>query len=546
MAKRVLSIEIGLQQIKLCEVDYGKKNPHVYNCLIFDTPDNTIDDGYIRDKTAFSALLKNKIKESRIKVTDVVFTISSSKIANREVIIPLVKEEKIHSVIESCAQDYFPVDVSEYAIAYSILEKILTKEEKKYKLLLLLAPNSLIKNYYGLAEALGYHVEAIDYIGNSFSQLISRQMENGVNIAIQIGEQTTLINVIDNEKLVLQRSVPYGIKQTIDTVIDNQYFGKSNDKDAIELLSQEVIINNHFDSSGNVSPTMSFTADVYDKVMKEIQAKEEVTESLHFLVNNIIRVLDYYNSRYPDRKINYMYVCGLGSKFKGLSNLFQNEIGLEVKILEKLFAASFSKNIDLYEIDQTELISCIGATIKPVGFILDEIIAQKEKRSSVFSMGTIAAMSVLLSIVLIIISSLNLNTVKKEKQRLQSAIDSKQYIQGVFDEYNRVLADYNSIAGMYSMTENKNEQLNELITELEEKLPATMRISNFSSDSSGFSMNITTTTKMSVAKLLMQLESFDLVASVSVPSVVEEQDENGIKTVTFYVLCNYNNNTVAE
>lgn len=50
MAKHVLSIEIGTQVTKIVEIDYKKKNPHVYRAVSFATPEGVIEDGVIRDR----------------------------------------------------------------------------------------------------------------------------------------------------------------------------------------------------------------------------------------------------------------------------------------------------------------------------------------------------------------------------------------------------------------------------------------------------------------------------------------------------------------
>ena len=130
MGKKVLSIEIGLHQTKVCEVEAGKKNPHVSNCITFDTPDNIVEDGFILDKDLMAQTLKSNLAAAKMNGKDVIFTIASTKIANREVVIPLVADNKIQAIIDASATEYFPLDVSEYTVSYSILEKVNTKEEK--------------------------------------------------------------------------------------------------------------------------------------------------------------------------------------------------------------------------------------------------------------------------------------------------------------------------------------------------------------------------------------------------------------------------------
>ena len=137
MAKKILSIEIGLHTTKVCELEAGKKNPHVTNCITFDTPENIVEDGFILDKDLMAQTLRSHLNEAKMTVKDVNITIASTKIANREVVIPLVADNKIQAIIDASASEYFPLDVSEYTISYSVLDKINTKDEKKLKLLLL-------------------------------------------------------------------------------------------------------------------------------------------------------------------------------------------------------------------------------------------------------------------------------------------------------------------------------------------------------------------------------------------------------------------------
>lgn len=547
--KRVLSIEIGIHKTKICEMDYLKRNPKIYNCIIFETPENTFEDGFIRDKNELAAEIRHRIADAKIKTADAVFTISSTKIANREIMIPNVKENKIQAVIDAGAQDYFPLDISEYTISYDILEKINTKEEKKYKILLLAAPINLIKNYYSFAEMLGLRVEALDYVGNSFFQLISRQVGAGINVAVQINEETTIIDIIENEVLAIQRTVPYGTTQIIQSVLGNDFFDKHTEREALELLYQENIINVQFDvarESAEAAAALEGETEAHDKLLREIYAKGEVTEALRYIVSNINRVLDYYTSKFPGKKVNNVYLCGLGARIKGMTHLFRAEVGLETKRIEKLFSVNFAKEINLPELDENELISCIGGAIKPVGFTLAEILEKKERNSSIVSVRIIFILSVFLSAVLIAISFLNLNTAKEEEERLLSLIDSKVYIEADFLKYQTIEADYNNALQLNTLSESKNSQLVLLINELEKALPNTMKVMSLSSSEESISFNVEGQTKISVAELILKLKEISLIEAVWIPSVSESEDESGWKTVSFSVNCIYRDKPAEE
>lgn len=540
LSKKVLSIEVGLFTTKICELEAGKKNPHVFNCISFDTPDNIVEDGFILDKETLAAEMKNYLAKEKITTKDVIFTVLSTKIANREVVIPLVPESKIRAVIDANASEYFPLDISEYTISYSILDKINTKDEKKLKLLLLAAPNNLIKNIYSFAEMMGFHVSNIDYMGNSSYQIVKRQVGSGVNVSIQINEQTTLVNIIESEKLVLQRTIPYGGMNIINSVLDNPVFGKKTPKEAAMLLMQENLINAYLDMGDEMGNGVSRMSENYDRIMQEVRGREDITSAIQYIMNNVIRVLDYFMSRNSDKKINGVFLIGMGSKFKGIEVLFKNEMGYDVRKIESLFGVVFSKGLNIPVYNQAEFLSCIGATIAPVGFVPAEMNKGTDRKNDVKIMFGVMVGAAAVALLMTAIPFVNMQLAKNEQKKLNDEIRILSPIRDVYAQRDEAYKDYQHALYMYDQTSNRNYQLNMLITELEHRLPASMTVTSLTSDGNYLTMNITTDTKISIAEMIMQLKQISSLTDINVASLIEEEDENsGNNLVTFAVTCIY-------
>lgn len=538
MAKKVLSIEIGTQVIRVCEMDYKKPNPKVYQMLEFETPMGTVEDGYIRDKQGFSAALKEQLITARIRTTDVVFSINSTKIANREVVIPAVKDNKIGAMILANATEYFPVDITDYTLAHTVLERFKDEEAAKIKLQVLAVPNSLVKNYYGTAKSLGFHVENIDYFGNSFYQMVKKQVGSGVNVAVQINDDTTMINIIDREALVLQRTVPYGIKQVVDTVIENAtIFGKTTEKDAVDFLTKESVLNVELSSGEQTQGSMpSIASESYDRVVKERKAKEDVTLSLNYLISNITRVLDFYASKYPDKKINYIYLCGIGGRFKNINNLFTHEIGVETRGIDNLFSVSFDGACDLNKYMAVDFIACIGASIDPVGISSKDGADLEEKSVNLTGTYVFFVACLVAAVALVAISMIQLSGAKNRNSQLTADINSKQYVREIYDINNRVANDVQLIRDMNATTERVTDQTNETFKELEKHLPSSVVVSSLTISENGHvAMAVTSDTKLSVSKLLMELKEIDIITDVSVATVSEQYDDNNITTESYSV-----------
>lgn len=575
MAKRVLSIEVGLRFTRICELTGHKVAPVVHQCITFATPQGVFEDGYIRDKATLGNLIHQQLMEKKIRTTDAIFTINSTKIANREVTIPYVKESKIKSIIELQASDYFPIDISEYNISYYLLngnfdkKKIIaqtlnhvnlhkgeSKEKKekqeskdiqrKMKLLLLAAPNNLIQSYYNLATAAGLRIESIDYIGNSFYQLAKKQIHEGVNISIHMNENTSLINIIENENLLLQRIIPYGSQDVIEKVKSYQVFQADTDEEAISLLSREKLIHHQFEVQKSDTISYISTSESYDQAMREMKAKEDVTESLKFLVNNVIRVVDYFTSKNTEKKIGYVYVSGLGAKFQGLLQLLKNELGYEVRRIEDLYAASFSKNVSIEKEEQADYIACIGAWVAPVGFGVKKKGNEVSKKTdlkawkkgfvfaSVVSVAFIGTMFVVRTI-----------EVSKQKE-LNREINRLKPIELVYEAYEESVAKFNNLNTMHGMTESKVDKLTIILADLEERLPSSMTVKDMIVDSTGFTATIETDTQISIAKVLMNLGDIPYFSNLNINSYESTSSEGsaGIPTYSFRLQAMFSNQEI--
>ncbi|MDE6319945.1 MAG: pilus assembly protein PilM, partial [Lachnospiraceae bacterium] len=178
-SKKAITIEIGYTLTKVCEVDYNAKTHKIYNSFTVSNGAEVINDGVLTTAPEFVENLQRALNVHRIKTKQVVFTITSSKIASREVMIPYVKENRIADVVNANATDYFPVDLSQYQLSYTILGTVGEKGSQQYKLLVIAVPSSLLSGYYELAKELKLEVAAIDYASNSIYQVVKDECAKG-------------------------------------------------------------------------------------------------------------------------------------------------------------------------------------------------------------------------------------------------------------------------------------------------------------------------------------------------------------------------------
>ena len=211
-SNKMLSIDITNDSITIVEVTSNGKTRTVHNAMICETPAGSYEDGFIRNKEAVAGAIKNQLSSNGVRVKDSVFVLSSSKVVNREVLIPKVKENKVKDIINANAVEYFPVNVEDYSITHSIVDTLAA--ENQYRVLVVAAPASMVKGYYDVASMIGLNVKAVDYIGNAMIQVLGSQMMSGTQMAIHLGNESSLVTVVGNGKMLLQRTIPYGISSS--------------------------------------------------------------------------------------------------------------------------------------------------------------------------------------------------------------------------------------------------------------------------------------------------------------------------------------------
>lgn len=539
MGNKVLSIEIGQQMTRICEVDYKKRNPHMYNCISFETPVGVMEDGFIRDKLALATVLREQLNAAGMKNDRVIFTLSSNKIANREAIIPLVKDSQVASIVSTNAKDYFPVNIEEYNITYSVLERINTKDVKQMRILVLAAPAMLVKGYFELAEMMNLHIVSIDYTGNSSYQLLRTQIQTGVNLIVQINDQNTIINLLENDNLLLQRTLPYGSSSITQAVISNSVFRVSTYVEAMRLLTKEKILNPRFDSTEEEPFTFDDVSEEYSMFSMKENAKSDVTSSLGSLLSNISRVIDYFVTKHPGKKIENIYITGEGSSIQGLDQLITNEMGFEVKLLHHLTSVGFGKtNIEI-EKNQSIFLSCIGAAIAPIDFTPAEYTVRQVSNNALLLPLLLLGISVLGAIAIFLSSYLVYQDKQNQYKDLQNRLEEIQDITQIYANYQTAENNLKNVEAFDALTKNASEHLLDFIDELEKKTPIGNMTQTLTVKDNAVIIQATSTSKEVLAKYMEMLGTFESLRKVEVANYVETKDENNMPTVTYTITCTF-------
>lgn len=542
MNNRVLSIEIGNSFTKICEIDYKVKKPKVYKVLTVETPEGVVVDGMLQPTQEYADHLVNALGTNGIRTRKVIFTISSTRVASREVQIPNVKANKIEALVKTNANDYFPVDLTQYEIGHYLAGGL--TEDGKLRVMALAVPKALLNSYYQLAQMCGWEVECFDYSSNSLYQILRDEKTETVTMMIKIDENNTIVTVLSAGKVLLQRTVAYGVQDAIETMITSGVYAVNDPMSAVERFQKKTCLNRVLHQGDKLWEENAGRWEDEDAGNVEVTAaRQKITASLEPLIVGVSRVIDFYDSRNGDTPIERTYVTGLGGSFSGMSKLFTNCLERKVHTLSEMDdKIGMSKAIRSTR--PAAYISCLGAVLAPVGLI--DKSQQKAKGMTVVS-GTnytfvsvaVLVLGVILSIAMAVTSLTRYFGTVAENVALQARVEELQPAQTVYNEYLSTAAQYDKYKYLYEYTENPNENLVEFINELEQILPDSFYTDSFSSDQTGISMTVNVEGKAAAARTILNIRNMESIEDVQISNITDNQDEMGGSWVMFSMTGTY-------
>lgn len=520
--KKVLSIEAGGVWSKVCLVEAKRDMPFVYQAFYFQTPEHAVEDGYIRDKDAFASELRAELGQRGIEERNVIITVNSSRVVTREVEIPLVKDKEIDGVIQSQLKDYFPMDVSSFTISHKKVGVVETPEGKRMKLTLVAIPDNLLQNYVNFAEENGFEIESFEYIGNSaVSYLVKHTAE--MAMMVQMEEQATIISIIADKQLLFQRIAPYGYGNAISTVQEHRLSGLENDADIFNYLIEHNVMREEPES----------------EELKDTYA--DVAESLDYHVRMVETALEYFKNEMRYDFSGKMYLLGDGARIAGIRDLFFKEIPIPLGDFSysTMMKIMPSAKADIERWGESGLLSVIGSPIDSFGIMPKQSHLEEDKQAKLKNSYVVLAAAAAISVVVIAAGTVRWALANSEHKRLTQQINEMGYIEDVYQENTTAKAEATPYVLFDCATRTPNEKFGDLIADLEAQLPTDIVVSSITIDQSVLTINMSSSTKMSVAQMLMNFDGITYLSGVSVPSIVEEESETGAVRWNYSVTANY-------
>ncbi|NLW39653.1 MAG: pilus assembly protein PilM, partial [Tissierellia bacterium] len=216
--KKILSIDFGGKQVKIIEGQASKNMINIKKGFTIDLPDEVYRDGEILEEDLLSNLIKESLKENKIRTEQAYGIINSSHIITRSFSLPKVPEKDIPSIIEYQLDELFPVDPEGYIINPLIIGNRMEDEMEKTDILLVGTPRKIVLDHLDLMKSIGLKPLVLDFQGNAMAKLLN--FNSSINdfyntrdmaiASIDLGYINTKLSIVKNGKILVSRVLDIG------------------------------------------------------------------------------------------------------------------------------------------------------------------------------------------------------------------------------------------------------------------------------------------------------------------------------------------------
>lgn len=338
-----LTLDFGSHSVKCLLAQRNHEKIKVFNMFSVPLSAEVYENGNILNEASLVLNLRDAFVQNKIKAKETAVTIESTEILKRELTIAHVPVEDRLDLIKYEISQYLPIDLDDYVIQYKVIEEILIGESNMLQVQIAAMPKRMAEAYYNLIKKCGLKPILMDLHSHALEKFVAWNFSNVPDynektlVFVDFGHSMLDINLIDKGHLIFSRSINMGGKGFDKIIAANLSIedSKAEEKkccvDIIKL--QEARHEAQMNALGLEAPNpkdviLSNFADYLDECLDELN-----------------KVLKYYTSRSIENKIDYIYLYGGSSQFKGLAEYVSERFEIGSEILKPLDRIEFSSKV---------------------------------------------------------------------------------------------------------------------------------------------------------------------------------------------------------
>lgn len=534
MAKGFICVEVGDRIVKVSVATGVEKKRKVRDAFFFEASSELVDDGQIEDTARFSSALKSELENHKCSdMKEVVFTVASTKIATREVRMPVLTDSKIENVIETNKSSYFPMDLDEHNVMYRVMSRDKKGPDKGANVLVIAMPNGMIEACAKVAADAGLKLKGVDAACSCLADGVLLLKQSQIMAYVNVEATNTNIWFMKGSELLLQRSLSFGGDELIEAYRDKS----DSDLSYLEALNDLTGIAAEDNIDGKLT-------------------EDDITALLYRVVGNISRSVEFFDNN-KGGGVTQIVMMGTCGDLLGMADMLSESTQIPTMHMTQLSTAAPLRSISHTPAYYMSMMYAgasglnFGAEFEPKN--------QKGKRSTgktEVDMGTVALIFMLMLVFAVYwgySAVVQHADMEAQLKSLNAEIDTMDYVDDVTELHKYYKDSKDTLLNFTLNTMNPNENLVVFLAELEAKMPEELLIMSAACTAQSVSMNLVVNSMVEAATVVSKLRSFESIGSISVSGLgmqyiqfegeeYSQALQEGFEEVSFSVVCTYGTN----
>jgi type IV pilus assembly protein PilM len=305
--KRSVGLDIGSGYLKVAVIDHSGQVPVVEKLVVHPLGSDAIVEGEIMDPGLVASTIDTMFVEHDIDVREVVVSVGGRDVIIKPIQMDRMSKSDAREVIRWEAEQHVPFDMDDVQLDFEITDP--DGEGLQMGVLLVAAKRELIENKMALLEEAKLIPVVIDvdaFAMHNALELNYPEAMRGIVGLVNIGHETTTVNILDEGIPVLTRDISFGTRRL-----------------SLDLQRERGML-----------------ADEAEKVLRGENVDDRLRAFLHERAQEVARGIEraaaFLETQDLGAKLSRLYLCGGGVRVPAVADALAERLGVETRVANPL------------------------------------------------------------------------------------------------------------------------------------------------------------------------------------------------------------------
>jgi type IV pilus assembly protein PilM len=296
--RNITGVDIGSSAVKLVHCT-GVRGWKIGIALL---PEGVIAGNQINSTKLLASAVKKAQAAGHIGGGNAALCLSGTDVIIRHTVLPKMSADQLKQNVIDEISGYLAVDPALYTIDYKVQDIMTEGGAVQYKVMIVAVPKNIIAPYIQALSLAGLKVVSVDVAANAKEKLVNLLTGRPGSFAVlDLGMSTSVIDTFMNGRFFVSKSITTGLNTATATL------AKALDTDQLRAL--EMIMGMDPDPA----------------------CRQTVNDYLDQVLNDVVRVTDYFRSRNQMTAVDQVFICGGGARIPGIVQMIQERMNIPVR-----------------------------------------------------------------------------------------------------------------------------------------------------------------------------------------------------------------------